>query len=251
MRVLRGGSWNNSGKHCRIANRTRDRARALADAQAAVADCGALLLARCELPLPLPTDALDRSRALVDACLHHYCPRLDGPEAPAMCQGDAAAFLASASGEEVQAQVRGLFVAMLALDFARPRTDATIERVSRRFARLWAAPVQAITVAPRPAEEHPQDPLALEVSLGADGIVLRGKGIEPITLPAGDMEALRTTAQRLANEHPGAKTVAIEAAPSIPMQQLVDALDALMGDCGEGRGEGGCRFPRVELVAPR
>lgn len=116
-------------------------------------------------------------------------------------------------------------------------TDGMIERVVGRFAPLWTAPVVAVNVSPPSFASTSPDSLQLQVEITRKGFVLSGDGIETVRIPAGDVEALTRRAQALEREHPGAREVTLRAADDVELQTLIDAMDALRGECtptGEG-----------------
>lgn len=82
----------------------------------------------------------------------------------------------------------------------------------------------------------------------ADGVVLSGTGIEPIEVAAGDLDGLRREAQALKRRHPAARTVVLVPSPDVKMNELLQVLAVLQGECSEGEDDPACLFPRASIA---
>ncbi len=222
-------------------------ARAIRDAQPALAACVERFEARCAAPMADDErrrfPAL-RIQAVVSGCRQRYCSQWDASARPRMCDEGSTEPERAADPIARRADAHEFIAAILAYDYQRPRTDVTIERVARRLSPRWAPEAVMIVLSP-PSEPPPADPLALRVKMTDSELVLTGIDIEPIVVPMADLEALGRQARSLKDAHPGAHQVVLHASPTVLMKTVVEVMDVLRGDCGESIEMPGCLFPHV------
>lgn len=227
-----------------------ERAPTLEENQGELAKCGALFFDRCDPPSAAGDDPSARTPIPFDACLERYCPRWAGDARPSLCGEQELSTIGAFDGEEAHTHARAFIAAMLSADYGRPAHDPTIERVADHFAALWTVSTAATSITLPPASpEPPADPLELHVELSTQGgMVLIGKGIEPIELPPGDLEGLRREAEALKRRHPQASMVSIAPDDDVKMEDLLQVMGVLQGECSAGASDPRCLFPRVVLM---
>ncbi len=188
--------------------------------------------------------------AIALACIEAYCGRFTA--APALCAGREA--LRGADVAAARGAAEEFLAAKLALDLGLERGDPRVQPIARAFAHFWTVEAMrhAIDEAP-PVPPRPL-PLELEVLVDARGFTITGRHIEATTLPADaskpllafdrwDYAALGRTALALKGQFPGESSVAVRTGDGVPMEALIQTMDALRGeDCGPGPDHVGCLF---------
>ena len=241
------------------------RAQALADWIPEGRACFALAFDGCAPDLNALTSSDPRVAitALRDTCLAVYCEQLE--PTPALCADP------RATKAENSAVVIELFeeflAAKLAHDYGVARDEPRVVSSAQAFAPMLSAPLlleRATLSPPVPDNSAVAEPapasLALTVEIHARGFTVEGRGIERETIAARagsaedyqryDYDALTAHARALKRRFAHESVVHLRADETIPMQVLINTMDALRGEGCEGPGDAGCLFAQPIVEPP-